>query len=144
MGVSLSPKETESKAPSTEVQTFRVVLVEDDNDARLTMEELRELDGHEITAAVDGYDGLEKIRSVQPDFALIDLSMPGISGHEVASRLQSESPELLSKTQLIALTGHGQPQDIQRTQDAGFAAHMVKPVDVSSLGELMTKLAKRD
>ncbi|MGB7323537.1 MAG: CheR family methyltransferase [Rubripirellula sp.] len=143
-GVNLTPESSESNDAETEIQSFRVVLVEDDDDARLTMEQLLELDGHEITVAVDGYDGLEKIRSVQPDFALIDISMPGISGHEVASRLQSESPELLSKTKLIALTGHGQPQDIQRTQDVGFAAHMVKPVDVSSLGELMTKLAKRD
>lgn len=140
MGVTLA-KAPEADTQSSELRSFRVVLVEDDKDARLTMEQLLGLDGHDVTVAVDGYDGLEKIRTVGPDYALIDLSMPGISGLEVASRLQSESPELLSETKLIALTGHGQPQDILRTQEAGFAGHMVKPVNVTELNQLMNELA---
>ena len=140
MGVTLT-KAPEIETQPPEAKTFQLVLVEDDGDARLTMEQLLGLDGHEVTVAIDGYDGLEKVRSVRPDYALIDLSMPGISGIEVASRLQMESPELLTKTKLIALTGHGQPQDIARTQDAGFVGHMVKPINVTALNQLMNKLA---
>ncbi|MBB3210479.1 two-component system CheB/CheR fusion protein [Rhodopirellula rubra] len=130
------------EAPSTEaIKPFKIVLVEDDKDARSTMEQLLELDGHDVTVAVDGNDGLEKIRDVHPDFALIDISMPGMSGLEVANLLKKESPGILKDTKLIALTGHGQPQDIRRTQEAGFSGHLVKPVDVAVLGQLMNELS---
>ena len=117
------------------------MLVEDDNDARLTMEQLLELDGHDVTAAVDGYDGLEKVRSVHPDYALIDLSMPGISGLEVASRLQSESPDLLTDDQADRVDRSRTTARHSKNQDAGFAGHMVKPVDVGELNKLMNELA---
>ena len=140
MGVTLA-KAPEGETQLVEAKSFRLVLVEDDKDARSMMKQLLELDGHDVTVAVDGYDGLEKVRIAHPDYALIDLSMPGISGLEVASCLQSESPDLLKTTKLIALTGHGQPQDILRTQNAGFVGHMVKPVNVTELNQLMNELA---
>ncbi len=140
-GVNLATGRDSQSVAVIEIQPFRVVLVEDDADARTTMQQLLQLDGHEVTTATDGTDGLEKITVVNPDFALIDLSMPGINGIEVAARLRIDSPAIFADTKLIALTGHGQPQDVRRTKDAGFAAHMVKPINVAELSRLMTDLA---
>ena len=116
---------------------FSVVLVDDDDDARLTMKALLELDGHEVSTAQDGREGLAVINDKNPDFALVDLSMPGLSGIELASRLNEQAQSSI----LIALTGHGQQEDRDRTKSVGFKGHLIKPIDMNELNRLMEELS---
>lgn len=117
-------------------KTLNIVLVEDDDDARLTMQELLRLDGHKVITAADGLEGLAAIADNSPDFALVDLSMPGLSGFELAEQLFKQHREC----KLIALTGHGQHQDREKTSQAGFSGHLVKPIDTAELQSLMHQL----
>ncbi|MCM5679473.1 ATP-binding protein [Schlegelella sp. S2-27] len=106
-----------------------VVVVEDNEDALAAIEKLLTLAGHRVTIASDGATGLQRVMDASPDLALIDIGLPGLNGYEVAQRLRAAG----RSTRLVALSGYGQPQDIERALAAGFDAHMVKPVDVMQL-----------
>ncbi|MEM7781897.1 MAG: chemotaxis protein CheB [Planctomycetota bacterium] len=118
------------------VRPMKIVLVEDDDDARLTMQALLELDGHQVETAADGLEGLAVISEKSPDVALIDLSMPGLNGIELANELVKQGV----KSKLIALTGHGQAADRKKTKAANFIGHITKPVDMDELNRLMFEL----
>jgi signal transduction histidine kinase/DNA-binding response OmpR family regulator len=124
-------------APSSSRPT-RILLVEDNDDARESLRLLLELDGHQVMAAVSGEDGLDHARSVDFTIALVDLGLPGIDGFEVARRLRAM--ERGADLRLIAISGYGQPVDRQRAQAAGFDAHLVKPVDTEHLRSMLAEL----
>jgi two-component system CheB/CheR fusion protein len=124
---------------TTTKSKFQIVLVEDDEDARMTMHALLGLDGHEVSLAKDGIEGLEMITKTRPDFALVDLSMPLMNGTQVAQAVRADSS--MDAIKLIALTGHGQPHDIKRTQEAGFDGHLTKPIDMNELARTMNELS---
>ena len=126
------------KQPTNSHSTYRIVLVDDDDDARITMEALLELDGHSVVTAADGLEGLAVIADNNPEFALVDLSMPGLNGIELANELIKQDRSCI----LIALTGHGQQHDRDRTAQAGFQGHLVKPIDLTALNELMHELSE--
>ena len=113
----------------------RVLVVEDHADARETLRMMLELSGHEVHEAEDGLQGLEVWRRTQPDVAFIDISMPGIDGYEFARRVRSE-PNGLDVT-LVALTGYGFPEDRERSRQAGFDHHLVKPVAREALDAIL-------
>ena len=112
----------------------RILIVEDNDDAREMLRSLLELWHHTVRAAADGPSALEMAREFPADVALVDVGLPGLDGYEVARRLRASgaNPHL----KLIALSGYGSPQDMQRSRAAGFDTHMVKPVDPSRLMEL--------
>jgi CheY-like chemotaxis protein len=87
--------------------------------------------GHEVEVAYDGESALEKARAFRPEVVLLDLGMPGMDGYEVARRLRAS--EAGSHLKLIAQTGWAQEEDRRRTREAGFDAHLAKPVDIGSL-----------
>jgi CheY-like chemotaxis protein len=134
--------ETSGVAPLGEsaaaAKPLRVLVVEDLQDARETLQELLELLGHEVETAADGRSGLAKLHSMRPDVALIDIGLPGLDGYEVASRYRAEAPD--APVRLVALTGYGQPEDRARARDAGFEAHVVKPIDPESLKQLLCNI----
>jgi two-component system CheB/CheR fusion protein len=111
------------------VRPRRILLIEDNADAREAMCALLELDGHHVQAAADGPQGLELARTEPPEIVLIDIGLPGMDGFEVARRMRALGDPVV----LVALTGYGQPEDRRRTQEAGFDAHLVKPVDPTDL-----------
>ena len=121
---------------------LHVVLVEDNDDSRMMMCELLELSGFQCHTAETGLMGLEIIDEQSPDVAIIDIGLPDIDGFEVARRLrQSRKHEGLH---LIALTGYGQREDRDEARQAGFDAHLVKPVDFEVLFTLLrAQAAKR-
>jgi DNA-binding response OmpR family regulator len=88
-----------------------------------------------VTTAVDGYDGLRQAAAARPDIALVDIGLPGIDGYEVARRMRRDPAT--RNVRLIALTGYGQESDRVRALDAGFDAHLVKPVDMGRLMAVM-------
>ena len=114
-----------------------VVIVEDNADAREMLRVCLELAGHDVRATEDGPAGIEAARELRPDVALIDIGLPGVDGYEVARQLRAT---LDHGTKLVALTGYGQPEDRRRALEAGFDAHITKPVDPADLIEVIETL----
>ena len=114
----------------------RVLLVEDNPDARAIMRRLLRLWGHEVEVAGDGPGGLDKALSLRPDVVVLDIGLPGFDGYEFARRLRSQGAK---DVYLIAVTGYGQREDQERAIDAGFDAHLVKPVDPAQLSRLIVQ-----
>ena len=96
---------------------------------------LLELEGHEVETAADGATGVELAGRFRPDLVLLDIGLPGENGYEVARRL-AEHPER-SSMRVVALTGYGQENDHLRSREAGFDLHLVKPVELARLRELL-------
>jgi len=119
----------------------RILLIEDNADAREALCALLELDGYEVLAAADGTEGLDLARTKAPEVALVDIGLPGFDGYEVARRMRALATP---PSVLIALTGYSEPEDRQRAKDVGFAAHLVKPVDPDDLSRLLGRLETPD
>jgi PAS domain S-box-containing protein len=118
-------------APDPAPQRLRVLIAEDNADARDSLQLLIELAGHEVEAAEDGPGALEKIRAVMPDVAVIDIGLPGMDGYAVARAVRQDP--VTRSVRLVALTGYGQADDKKRALDAGFDVHVAKPVDPEKL-----------
>lgn len=112
-----------------------ILLIEDNDDARETLRILLEMAGHRVETANDGAAGLERALAMQPDVALVDVGLPKMDGYEVARRLRAAPG--VRQPFLVALTGYGLPEDRQRAFDAGFDAHVVKPVDNDTLAQVL-------
>jgi signal transduction histidine kinase/ActR/RegA family two-component response regulator len=123
-------------APEAAHAEGRAVLVVDDNRdaAELLADSLRRL-GHLVQVATDGPSALELVRNFTPDVALLDLGLPVMDGFELAGRLRQDAG--LKTMGLVAITGYGQDLDRRRSEEAGFHAHLVKPVDIHTLHDLI-------
>lgn len=117
----------------------RLLLIEDNDDGREMMTMMLGAYGYEVTAAADGLLGLSAAQAGQPDLALVDIGLPGIDGYEVARRLRADPATRDIK--LIALTGYGLAEDLRRVMEAGFDRHLVKPVDIEQLMEVIGSCA---
>ena len=124
-------------ADSSAAPRRRVLIVEDNADAREGLRMLLTLAGHEVETSEDAADGLEKLRTFQPEVALIDIGLPGVDGYALA-RMARQTPETRA-TYLVALTGYGQAEDRQKALAAGFDTHMTKPVDPAQLCAFLTE-----
>jgi CheY-like chemotaxis protein len=120
------------------IRPFRMVIVEDNFlAARSTQMLLNEL-GHQTEIAHNGFQAIALVEQFRPEVVLCDLGLPGIDGYEVARRLRHSD---LSEIHLISTSGYGQEEDKQRALDAGFDAHLVKPIDFRELQRLLSELA---
>jgi signal transduction histidine kinase/ActR/RegA family two-component response regulator len=137
----LSPDTADGQAPSaplTDTHPLRIVLVEDQADVRDMLAELLRLDGHDVHLAADGPSGIERIREVRPDVALVDIGLPGLDGYEVARAVRAQPGG--EEVTLVALTGYGQTGNgLPRAARAGFAHHLIKPVHYESLARLLSR-----
>jgi PAS domain S-box-containing protein len=121
---------------ATQKPNTRRVLVVDDYEPNLkTMSRMLKLMGHEVATAANGPETLECLEAFKPDIILLDINMPGMSGYEVARRVR-EHPDHAG-IKLVAVTGYGQDEDVQRAKAAGFDEHLVKPVDVGKLEQVL-------
>ncbi|HEX4460218.1 MAG TPA: CheR family methyltransferase [Polyangia bacterium] len=113
----------------------RLVLVEDQEDSRLLLQTILEDAGYSVAAAADGQAAVDLISRERPAIALVDIGLPIMNGYEVARRIR----RLFGPNDifLVALTGYGQQQDREAVMDAGFDQHIVKPIDASSLIEVL-------
>ena len=124
------------QAPPGAIPSPRRILIVDDNvEAALTLAELLALDGHETHVAHDGPSAVEAARRLSPDVAILDIGLPGFDGFEVARRLRAE-PELRGLL-LVALSGWVQPDDRARSREAGFDHHLAKPVQLKNLERVL-------
>jgi len=102
-----------------------------------------ESSGHDVLVAADGLAGLALVEAERPDVAIIDIGLPGIDGYELARRVRAgaHDSDAGPRVALVALTGYGQPDDVQRARDVGFDRHIVKPVDGAVLEAVVRGLA---
>jgi CheY-like chemotaxis protein len=112
----------------------RVLVVEDNDDAREALRLGLALEGHEVDVAADGHQGLALGLARRPDVAVVDVGLPGRDGYAVARGLRDA---LGDRVTLIALTGYGQADDRRRTREAGFDAHLTKPATVEDVLRLL-------
>jgi signal transduction histidine kinase/CheY-like chemotaxis protein len=133
----------EARAVRAEKQAapkLEIVVVDDNDDGRETLQVLLESEGHRVVTAQDGRRAVDLILMARPDVALVDIGLPELDGYEVARRVCAEAD---IKPFLIAMTGYGQPEDRRRALDAGFDRHLVKPVQPETLQRLLAELARR-
>lgn len=104
----------------------RVLIVDDNADAATALSTLLRISGHSVWVAHDGPCALELLGSTEVDVALLDIGLPEMDGYELATRI-ARDPRT-AQVRLIALTGYGQAKDIERSREAGFSRHLVKPV----------------
>jgi len=115
----------------------RVLVVDDNPDSVETLCRLLELRGNHVATATSGEEALELARSFNPEVVLMDIGMPGVSGHEVARRIRAESWGRAMT--LIALTGWGTDRDRQLSREAGFDHHLVKPFNIDDLDLILVQ-----
>jgi two-component system CheB/CheR fusion protein len=118
------------------VAALKVLCVDDDPDEVESAGELLSLAGCEVMGCLDGESALAAAAEFRPDVCVLDLTMPGMGGEELAAKLREQAGG--RPLRLIALTGHGLPDDHHRTKWAGFDRHLVKPVEPRCLIEAVT------
>ena len=119
---------------------LRVLVVDDNLDAAESLTALLEVLGHTTMSAHDGPQGLAAARAFVPDLVLLDIGLPGMSGHEVAREIRRSAA--LRKVVLIALTGWGSESDQRLSQEAGFDQHLIKPVSLEALEQALSAAAR--
>jgi CheY-like chemotaxis protein len=117
-------------------QCLRILIADDNQDAAYTLSTLLSVLGHHAAFAHDGKEALEMATSKDFDLIILDLGMPGLNGYEVATEIR-KLPHL-QKTMLAALTGWGSESDRQRTKEAGFDAHLIKPAAPTEIEKLLS------
>ena len=117
-----------------------VLLIEDHADTRAMLGALLTHEGHRVHVAGDGPDGLAQDEAIRPQVVLIDIDLPGLSGYEIAPRIRARRG---AEPLLVAVTGHGRPEDRQRSFEAGFDAHLTKPVLSDDLLRVLDAFAAR-
>jgi PAS domain S-box-containing protein len=116
----------------------RILAVDDNKDGARSLALVLRMDGHEVEVAYDGPTALETAAAFQPEVVLLDIGLPkGMDGYEVARRLRGMKG--LDKAMLLAVTGYGQDEDRLLSGEAGFTAHLVKPVDLDYLRQLLSR-----
>jgi PAS domain S-box-containing protein len=126
----------ERKDPEIPTSTRRRILLVDDNeDALETLEELLIDLGHDLRTASDGLEAVQAAAEHQPEVVVLDIGLPNLNGYEAASRIRKE---LGREVLLIALTGWGQEEDRRRAKEAGFDHHLTKPLDLDQLKRLLS------
>ena len=136
---SVAPEATDAPsraAAASKARAYRILIVEDNADARESLRIILESAGHEILEAADGETGIEYALEREPHVVVIDIGLPRIDGCEVARRIRTINAGI----RLIALTGYGRDEDRKRSRQAGFDAHLVKPVVVQGLLETIDGL----
>ncbi|HEX4382057.1 MAG TPA: ATP-binding protein, partial [Myxococcales bacterium] len=136
-----TPSRTQPVAPTVAASgAQRILIVDDNEDAAEMLAEMLSAESFSVRYALDGPSGLSLAAEFKPDVAILDIGLPVMDGFELASRFL-DNP-LLKRTRLIALTGYGQPEDRARSAAAGFAAHLVKPVDRDKLRAAISGLSR--
>ena len=139
----VAPAPTPAPLPPTELtkpteQRLRVLTVDDNVDGAHILGMLLTASGHEVRTAHNGLEALQVALDFCPDLVLMDIGLPGMNGLEVAKLLRSR-PDF-DNVVLVAVTGYGQDSDRQRSQEAGFDHHLVKPADYEKLQQILATI----
>ena len=134
---------SDHQPPSVDQFSFgrRILIVDDNEESAETMALLLGLKGNHVEKARDGFEALEAVHRFDPHVVLLDISLPKMDGYQVCEAIRSK--ESASKTIMIALTGWGEEGDRLKSMQAGFDDHLVKPVSVDDVMEVLTRLAEQ-
>jgi PAS domain S-box-containing protein len=138
-GEQARPQNETAGAEPTSATVRRILVVDDLGEIAETLAELLRFDGHDVEIATDGLKAIEIAETFRPSVVLLDIGMPKLNGYEVASKIR-EQPWGKDMV-LIALTGWGQEKDRNRSRQAGFNAHLLKPFDYPELSKLIANLS---
>jgi CheY-like chemotaxis protein len=114
---------------------LKIVVADDNRDAADSLAMMLRLAGNEVRIAYDGLEAVEQAQAFRPDVVLLDIGMPRLNGYEAARRIREQSCD--NCMSIVALTGWGQEEDKRRSKEAGFNAHLVKPVDPAALEKVL-------
>jgi PAS domain S-box-containing protein len=131
----------EPAAASEQVTPLRILLIDDNHDSADSLAMLLELKGHEVRVAYEGEQAVQIAPRFAPHLCVIDIAMPKMDGYATIAALR-KMPEL-DDTMYAAMTGFGHASDRERTRDAGFDAHLVKPVELALFDELLARVEAR-
>lgn len=135
----LTPPRPEPTVSEPATTTCRRILVVDDNrDSATSLAMLLKITGNETHTAYDGLEAVEVAAKVRPEVVLLDIGLPKLNGYE-ACRLIREQP-WGKNILIVALTGWGQEEDLEKSRNAGFNSHMVKPVELAALTKLLAEM----
>jgi CheY-like chemotaxis protein len=127
--------------PDDPLGGLRVLVIDDNRDSADSATDVLRLLGNEVDSAYDGESGVAAARRLRPHVILLDLAMPGMDGFEARRRLREQPGG--STAFLVAMTGFGNEEDKRRTQQAGFDAHLTKPVELDALVTLLNEARSR-
>jgi len=127
-------------AAASPVAPLRLMLVDDNIDAANTLAMLLEMQGYQVSVVYRAQDALELAAADPPGIFLLDIGLPDMDGYELARRLRAQPAT--ADAVLIALTGYGQAQDRERSEQAGFDHHLVKPVEIERLSALLAQVGR--
>src|SRR5262245_32060497 len=116
--------------PDSDVRR-RVLIIDDDRDQAITLRLLLEMVGHEVQVAYDGPGGIRLAVEWAPATILCDIGLPGLDGYDVAAAVRRNP--VTAHARLVALTGYGMQEDLERARAAGFDQHLLKPADPAVL-----------
>jgi signal transduction histidine kinase len=128
------------KVAAPRVAQLKILIADDNNDALETLALLLEMAGHDVVKASDGQAAFDAAAEYRPDIALLDIGMPILNGCEVAKHIRAT--EWGQDMTLVAVSGWGQHDDVQRSSAAGFNLHLVKPIDFEAVEKILTQRAK--
>lgn len=120
-------------------ELLNILMIEDNEDLADIMCELLVLSGHIASVANYGMEGIEKAKELRPDVIICDIGLPDMSGYEVAKVIRNNAE--LKDIYMIASSGYAQPEDAERSREAGFNRHLAKPVSLTTL-EMVLKDVK--
>jgi PAS domain S-box-containing protein len=123
--------------PTAHGKPQRILVVDDNVDGARSLEKVLKMLGHQVVVTHDGYAALDQARRFKPDIVILDIGLPGMNGYEVARHMR-KLPDLRNVL-LVALTGWGKEDDRKKSMEAGFNAHLVKPVEPVDLEALLAK-----
>ncbi|HET6568656.1 MAG TPA: PAS domain S-box protein [Rhodothermales bacterium] len=133
-----TPREPAPAQPTAMADASRILVVDDNVDAAKMSAMLLRSWGYDVRTAHDGPNALQRAAGFHPNVILLDIGLPGMDGYEVARLIRRDAD--LNDVRLVAVTGYGQDTDRQRSKEAGFDLHVVKPVEPSALKELLAEL----
>jgi CheY-like chemotaxis protein len=125
--------------PPSPPPPLRVLIVDDERDAADSLKVLVGLWGHDACAAYGGEEALGLAGAFRPHVVLLDVAMPGMDGREVARRLRADP--VTAGARVLAVSGYGQREEVQKSLDAGFHGHITKPAEPSQLQLVLERLA---
>ena len=120
----------------------RVLIVDDNPDVAATLAEVVALLGYDVTEAHDGCSAIDAALRVEPDVIFLDLGLPDIGGHDVARQIRANAGE--PSPVIVAVTGWGRPEDVERSRAAGIDHHVVKPITMQTIITILGTMTEHD
>lgn len=132
------PSQPLNKELTISVEPLRIMVVDDNTASANTMGWMLEMLGHSVQITFDGPSALSMAKSFKPEVVLLDIGMPGMNGYEICLKMRGE--HMLKNTVIVAQTGWGDKKHRQRSNEAGFDFHLVKPVRLEAIGKILYEI----